>query len=179
MKGDEPAGSHLVGSLRSTNDAGIVWIEARFAASRDDVWSALTDLARLGEWLGDLEGDPRPGGELSARFVATGWEGTLHVTACEPPERLLLVTRSVGEPECVMEVTLSVEGQQTAAVFEDRGLPLDQIAAYGAGDQVLVEDLAAHLAGRGRCDARARWQELHPTYQELAAGLVPRTSDGA
>ena len=37
---------------------------------------------------------------------------------------------------------------------EDRGLPLDQIASYGAGDQVHVEDLAAALAGRGRCNAR-------------------------
>jgi uncharacterized protein YndB with AHSA1/START domain len=167
-----------VGSLRSADNAGIVRVEVQFEADSHDVWSALTDPRRLGEWLGDMEGDLRPGGELRARFFATGWEGTVRVEACECPERLLLLTRSPGEPDCVIEVTLAADGEQTTAVFEDRGLPLDQIAAYGAGDQVLVEDLAAHLAGRGRCDARTRWQELHSDYQGLAAGLIRPTSDG-
>ena len=49
-------------------------------------------------------------------------------------------------------------------------MPLDQLAAaYAAGIQVHVEDLAAHLAGRERCDADARWSELLPAYQDLAA----------
>jgi hypothetical protein len=45
------------------------------------------------------------------------------------------------------------------------------LAAYGAGIQVHVEDLLAHLAGRDRCDAAARFEELFPAYQELAAGV--------
>jgi hypothetical protein len=48
-------------------------------------------------------------------------------------------------------------------------MPLDHLAAYGAGIQVHVEDLAAHIAGRERCDAEARWNELLPAYQDLAA----------
>ena len=39
-------------------------------------------------------------------------------------------------------------------------MPLTMLAAYGAGIQIHVEDLAAHLAGRERCDAEARWEEL-------------------
>ena len=179
MNGDQPNGSRIVGSLRAADDSGVVRLEARFVANEDEVWSALTDPRRLGQWLGDLEGDLRPGSEVRARFVATGWEGTLRLDACDRAERLLITTRSPGEPECVIEVALTAEGEQTIAVFEDRGLPLDQIAAYGAGDQVLVEDLAAHLVGLGRCDARARWQEMHPAYQGLAEGLVRPTSDGA
>jgi hypothetical protein len=50
-------------------------------------------------------------------------------------------------------------------------LPLDQLAAYGAATQVHVEDLAAHLAGRERCDADARMDELLPAYQDLAANV--------
>jgi len=52
-------------------------------------------------------------------------------------------------------------------------MPLDQRAAYGAGIQVHVEDLAAHLAGGGRCDANARWDQLFPAYQALAASVTP------
>jgi uncharacterized protein YndB with AHSA1/START domain len=171
-------GNGIVGTLRAADDSGVVRLEARFSADEDDVWSALTDPRRLAQWLGDLEGDLRPGGKVRAHFVATGWEGTLRVEACDRAERLLITTTSAGEPECVIEVTLAVEGEQTRAVFEDRGLPLGQIAAYGAGDQVLVEDLAAHLVGLDRCDARARWQELHPRYQELAEGLVRAAGNG-
>jgi hypothetical protein len=48
-------------------------------------------------------------------------------------------------------------------------MPLDHLAGYGSGIQVHVEDLAAHLAGRDRTDAAARWAELLPAYQDLAA----------
>ena len=50
-------------------------------------------------------------------------------------------------------------------------MPLDKIAFYGAGWQIHVENLAAHLAGRERGDNEARWDELVPAYQALAAGV--------
>lgn len=171
MAANAPAGRHIVGSVRSADGAGIVRLDGRFDTPIADVWSALTDPEHLSRWLGEIEGDLRPGGEFRARFFATGWEGTVGVQICEPPQRLLVVTTSTGEPDCVIEATLGTDGSQTILCIEDRGLPLDQVAAYGAGDQVIVEDLAAYLAGRERCDARLRWQELHPAYQDRAAGL--------
>ena len=69
--------------------------------------------------------------------------------ACEPPRLLLLLTMEPGQSdEHVIEVTLTADGGQTILVWEERGMPLDQLAAYGAGIQVHVEDLAAHVAGR-------------------------------
>ena len=50
-------------------------------------------------------------------------------------------------------------------------MPLHLLAAYGAGIQVHAEGLGAHLARRERCDANARWDELEPAYDVLAAGL--------
>jgi hypothetical protein len=50
-------------------------------------------------------------------------------------------------------------------------MPLDVLAAYGAGVQIHVEDLANHLAGRERDDREARWDELIAAYQGLAANL--------
>jgi hypothetical protein len=40
---------------------------------------------------------------------------------------------------------------------------------YGAGIQVHVEDLATHVAGHERGDGQARWNDLMPAYQDLAA----------
>src|SRR5262245_40262122 len=48
----------------------------------------------------------------------------------------------------------------------------EQLAAYGAGVQVHVEDLAAYLAGHERCDADERWAELYPAYQGLATNVI-------
>ena len=170
MTSNARPGARILGTLRSADGKGVVRMEDRFDTDIDDLWSALTDPRRLARWIGEVEGDLRLGGEFRARFFASGWEGTGRVEACEPPRRLLLLTTQPGQPdEHFIEVTLAADGDQTVLVWEERGMPLDHLAAYGAGIQVHVEDLAAHLAGRERCDADARWHELFPAYQALAA----------
>ena len=112
-------------------------------------------------------------GELGERRGDRAVDG-VHVGAglvevCDRPRRLVVITTEDGEEEeHTMTATLSADGEQTVLVIEETGMPLDQRAAYGAGLQIHVEDLAAVLAGRDRCDARARWAELLPAYQELA-----------
>jgi uncharacterized protein YndB with AHSA1/START domain len=165
----------ILGSLRSAGDKGIVRIEDRLDAQVGDVWSALTDPGRLASWLGEVEGDLHLGGEFRAHFFASGWEGTGRVEVCEPPHRLLVVTRDADAPDephsHAIEVTLTADGDQTIVVWEERGMPVNLLPAYGAGVQVHVEDLAAYLAGRERCDAASRFDELFPAYQELAANV--------
>jgi len=97
--------------------------------------------------------------------------GTGRVDACEPLQRLQVHIEDADEPdEQDIEVTLTADGDQTIVVWEERGMPLDLLSAYGAGVQLHVEDLADHLAGRERRDdTKARWDELHPAYQDLAA----------
>ena len=176
MTSNAPAGRRLLGRLRSADGKGIVRMEDRFGTDIDDLWAALTDPRRLARWIGDVDGDLRLGGEFRFRFFASGSEGTGRVEACEPPRRLLLTMRDAdpqpGQPDQeVIEVTLAADGGQTILVWETRGLPLDLLAAYGAGVQIHVEDLAAYLAGRERGEAEARWAELMPAYQDLAANL--------
>jgi uncharacterized protein YndB with AHSA1/START domain len=164
------AGARILGSLRSADGAGVVRMEVRFDTAINDLWSALTDPRRLASWYGEVEGDLRLGGAFRAHVLSSGWEGAGRVKVCEPPRRLLVVKQNDRSSyELVTEVTLAAEGDQTILVFEERGMPLDLLAAYGAGNQVHVEDLAAHLAGRERCDADTRWNELLPAYQTLAA----------
>jgi uncharacterized protein YndB with AHSA1/START domain len=172
MTGTAREGARILGSLGSEGGRGTVRVEAHIDADVDSVWSALTDPARLAHWYGAVDGDLRPSGTYRARLLASGWEGTGRVEACEPPTRLVSAARSQEEPnEHVTEVTLTAKGDRTVLAVEQQGLPLPLLAAYGAGLQVHVEDLAAHLAGRERCDADARWHELHPGYARLAAEL--------
>ncbi len=71
----------------------------------------------------------------------------------------------------VLDATLNAAGDQTFLVIEVRGMPLDAIAFYGVGWQIHAENLAAYLAGRARGDTKARWDDLVPAYQELAASI--------
>ena len=113
----------------------------------------------------------RLGGEFRAHFFASGWHGTGRVEACEPPQRLLVLTKDAEEPDAPeehpIELTLAADGDETTLVWEERAIPLDLLAAYGAGVQVHVEDLAAHLAGRDRCDAAVRFGPTLPCLSRV------------
>ena len=172
MTSNTRPGTRIVGSLRSADGTGVVRVEDRYDTDVDDLWSAITDPGRLARWLGEFEGDLRLGGEFRARFFASGWEGTGRVEACEPPRHLLVMTKDDGQAdEHAIEATLTADGDHTILILEERGMPVNLLAAYGAGIQVHIEDLAAHIAGRERCDADARWEELHPSYEALASKL--------
>ncbi|HLM88676.1 MAG TPA: SRPBCC family protein [Streptosporangiaceae bacterium] len=172
MTSNARPGARILGSLRTADGKGVVRMEDRFDTDIDDLWSAFTDPGRLARWLGEFEGDLRLGGEFRARFFSSGWEGTGRVDVCEPPRHLLVTTRHVRQAdEHVVEATLTADGDHTILILEERGMPVNLLAAYGAGIQVHIEDLAAHLAGRERCDAEARWNELQPAYQDLAANV--------
>jgi uncharacterized protein YndB with AHSA1/START domain len=171
----------ILGRLRSADGTGIVRIEDRYDTDIGDLWSALTDPGRLARWHGQVEGDLRPGGEFRVYLQADDVESTGRVEACEPPRRLLVTTRETDESyrkgqgvppfDEVTEVTLATDSDRTILVIEVRGLPLDKIAFYGAGWQIHAENLAAYLAGRERGDTEARWDELIPPYQDLAANV--------
>ncbi|HEU4675906.1 MAG TPA: SRPBCC family protein [Motilibacteraceae bacterium] len=165
MPGDAPTEVRLLGTLHEVDGAGAVRFEDRLAATADEVWSVLTDPARLAQWLGTVDGELRPGGELRAHWHASGWEGTVRIETCEPPHRLLVRTAAEDEPDGTVELTLTPDGAHTQLVVEDRGLPPAHLAAYAAGNQIHLEDLAAHLAGCGRCDPRTRFGQLHAAYQ--------------
>src|SRR5580692_9649087 len=150
MTGNAHPGTRILGSLRSADGKGVVRMEDRFDTDIDDLWSALTDPGRLARWYGQVEGDLRPGGEFRLYLESADLEGTGRVEAYEPPRRLLVTTRETDE-----------------SWRKGRGAPpFDE-----AGWQIHAENLAAYLAGRERGNTEARWDELVPPYQDLAANI--------
>ncbi len=174
-------GHRILGSLRSAAGKGVVRIEDRYSTGIDDLWSALTDPGRLASWYGRVEGDLRLGGQFRWHVEDADADATGRVQACEPPRRLQVTTRETEEShqrgqgvppyDEGLEATLTADGDQTILVIEVRGMPLDAIAYYGVGWQIHAENLAAYLAEHARSDTQARWDDLVPAYQELAAGL--------
>ena len=164
MTDDVRAETRVTGTLGVVGGKGIVRVEGRYDTDIDDLWSALTEVPRLARWIAQVEGDLRPGGAFRAIFTS-GWEGSGRVDRCEPPRHLLVTMTPGAEEATVIEATLVAEGDRTTLVVEERGLPLEELAAHGAGWQAHLEDLAAHGAGGEPADWQTRWTELTPLYQ--------------
>jgi uncharacterized protein YndB with AHSA1/START domain len=181
MTGDAPGPSRILGSLRSEDGKGVVRIQHLYDSDVEDLWSAITDPARLAGWYAEVDGDLHPGGAFRIYVRADDWEGSGRVEACEPPRRLVVMTRESDESwrkgqgvppfDATIEVGLSVDGGHTKLMIEVKGTPLDVIAFYGVGWQIHAENLDAYLAGRERDDSESRWDDLLPTYQALAAAI--------
>src|SRR5215475_13409081 len=128
--------TRIIGSVRAEDGKGAVRMEDHLAAGIDDVWSALTDPARLIRWYGEVHADLRPGGEYRAHLHASGWEGSGRVEACEAPRHLVISGAEADQQDpTVSEITLIADGDGTLLVWEERGMPVEWVAAYGAGVQ--------------------------------------------
>jgi uncharacterized protein YndB with AHSA1/START domain len=173
--------TRMLGSLRSADGKGVVRIQDRYDTGIEDLWSAITDPGRIVRWYGRVEGDLRPGGQFRLYVDDADSDYTGRVEECEPPRRLRVTTRETDEShqrgqgvppyDSVLEATLTADGDETILVIEVRGMPLEAVAYYGAGWQIHAENLAAYLSGRQSGDTEARWGELVPPYQDLAASI--------
>jgi uncharacterized protein YndB with AHSA1/START domain len=173
--------TRILGSLRSADGKGVVRIQDRYDTGIEDLWSAITDPGRIVRWYGRVEGDLRPGGQFRLYVDDADSDYTGRVEECEPPRRLRVTTRETDEShqrgqgvppyDSVLEATLTADGDETILVIEVRGMPLEAVAYYGAGWQIHAENLAAYLSGRQSGDTEARWGELVPPYQDLAASI--------
>ena len=173
MTGNARGGGRILGSLRSADGKGIVRMEDRFDTDIGDLWSALTDPGRLARWYGRGRGRPAPRGRVPRE--PSGRRGTHRAgrrmrAAAAAPGHAARSRGSAGPAGRDGHRGLARRRRdQTVLVVEQRGLPLPLLAAYGAGVQIHVEHLAAHLAGGEPDHTETRWDELLPAYQALAA----------
>ena len=166
MTNDGRATFPIIGTLRSIDGKGVVRMEGRYDTDIDDLWSAISEPRRLARWIAKVDGDLHVGGACKATFTSS-WEGPGRVDVCEPPHRLLVTMSPGQEDETVIAAELASHGDQTVLVVEERGLPLEALAAHGAGWHAHVEDLADHVARRAPRDWRSRWMELSPSYRSM------------
>lgn len=159
-------------TLHSSGGHGVVRVTSRYATDAEDVWSALTDPARLARWFGRVEGDLRVGGEFAVLVSASGFDGHGLVKVCDRPHTLrVTMWEEVGKEHDVV-AELTPDGDFTRLVIEAHGVPLDVVWAYGAGWHLHVEDLSIHLTGR-ECEifepgTDPRWDPLEAIYRERA-----------
>jgi uncharacterized protein YndB with AHSA1/START domain len=167
----ETPGPSIEGTLHSVDGEGVVRLSARYETSGDETWSALTDGKRLAQWYGRVDGNLRLGGEFTAYVWASEWDGRGTIDACVPQRRLEVTAWEEEGKEHVVVAELNTHSGITTLKVEVRGLPLDLVWAYGAGWQVHLEDLGAHLSGLESRNLPTRWDELEPLYRGMT--VVP------
>jgi uncharacterized protein YndB with AHSA1/START domain len=141
-------------------------MEDVYGTDADDLWSAITDPDRLRRWIATVEGDLRLGGRVQVWFTSDSG-GQARIEVCDPPRRLRVTLGPDTTEETEIEALLTPLGDQTRLVIEQRGIPLDGLAAHGAGWQAHVEDLGTYLDGREPPPWQPRWSELTPAYEQL------------
>ncbi|MEJ7628807.1 MAG: SRPBCC family protein [Nocardioidaceae bacterium] len=163
----------IMGAFRREGDNLAVRLERRYESDVDDLWSALTQPARLARWFADVTGDLRLGGEFLIVFDADdpSQRTSGSILECRPAERLAVSWRIEGEPTSMVTVDLAADGDGARLVLEEQWLPESQAAGYGAGWHAYLEQLAADLAGGQGHGPQwdERWKELLPAYQAQLA----------
>jgi uncharacterized protein YndB with AHSA1/START domain len=162
-------------SLHSEGVTGIVRMKTRYVSEVVDVWSALTEPARLAHWYGTFEGGLHLGGDFTAFVPSSGWDGRGHIDVCVPREQLsVTMWETVGEEQFVT-VELFAVGDHTDLRLEKGGVASDLLWAYGCGWHAHLEDLADHLTSQENPDWPASWNtrfdELEPLYRSM--GVTP------
>jgi len=158
-------------TLHSMDGEGIVRMKCSYKNECDVVWSALTDPQRLAKWYGRVEGDLHEGGEFTPFVTASEWNGQGRIDMCVPLRKLEVTVWEAVGAEHMVAAELIDDGDQTVLALEVRGLPLDIVWAYGAGWQVHLEDLGAHLSGKENMNLQTRWDELELLYRDMS--VVP------
>lgn len=158
----------LLGTLSRIDETkGAVRVEDVYDTDIEDLWDAVTNPERLARWIVTVPGYLRQGEEFDASFTS-GFEGRCRIEMCERPHRLLVTIwdRETGDAS-TMEAKLEGSVDGTRLVIEESGVPVQQLAAYGAGWQVHAEDLAGHVAGEDRDEDPARWRDMAARYRAV------------
>jgi uncharacterized protein YndB with AHSA1/START domain len=165
---------HLLGTVDRT--AGAVRLEQTLPAPAAEVWSALTDPARLAAWLAPVaSGRPGPGAAFVLQMNAQE-TATCTVTTWEPPHELAMTWNYTGEGPSELRLRLEDDGAGTRILLEHSRIPADPVQ-YGGGWHVHLDVLAAHLSGDDRypdgCDDPrflAAYDQVTPHYAAAAQG---------
>lgn len=140
-----------------------VAVASIYRATRNDVWQALVDPARLRHWFGDVmipTDDKQP---IRIAVAGTGEEIIVQVRSCVAECRLVL-DWSVDGSTSTVSIILGDAFPGTAVILQEDGTPTEMLDAYRRGWK-------AHL---GRLDAELSGAAI-PNWTTLAQGTCTAT----
>lgn len=143
----------------------VLRLTRRLNAPATDVWSAVTEPARLERWIGTWSGDPASG-RVSFQMTAEGEapHEDVEIKECDQP-RTLRMTMSVGEQAWEMALRLSESDGVTTLTFDQLGIVPTEAESVGPGWEYYLDRLAIAMAG-GDVDQVDFDRDYYPAMRE-------------
>ena len=145
--------------------------ERTFPRPIDIVWSAITDPARIADWLGACELEPWVGGRLQVRVGPGGQVPIVgQVIAWQQPTTFACTWAWPGGTATAIRFDFTPDRPAaTRVVFTHTGLPSDQVPSVLPGWHLYLERLDQALAGaKPDPDFTDRHAEIRALYGSTA-----------
>jgi len=139
-------GREALGAFERRNDHIDVRFERHYPRPVETVWSALTEPARLADWMGVSHVEPRVGGRVEL-MIDGPHPMTGRVVTWEPPHVLEFTWSNTHAPESVVRYELAREGDGTRLVFTHKGMPYENSALMLPGWHDFLGRLGSLLEG--------------------------------
>ena len=156
-------GTDALGSIERRDDHIDVRFVRHYPRPVETVWSALTEPARLADWMGAASVEPRAGGRfqlmLDGPHPMTG-----RVVVWDPPHVLEHEWRQRIVDDGVVRYELAEDGAGTLLTFTHRGLSVRNAKGFIPGTHAFLDRLEAHLAGASLPNWSERYAEAAPAY---------------
>lgn len=152
-----------LGTFQRHGDRVDLRYERHYPHPIETIWAALTDPARLNDWMGLALVEPHVGGRYEL-FIDRPRPMTGRILTWEPP-RLLEFSWDTGDaPGTVVRCELVPDGGGTRLIFLHKGVGHVWIGLVLPGWHVHLERLGSLLSGQAQPFSMPRWRELQSTY---------------
>lgn len=159
-----PANQYL-GEITRVADRVNTRFERHYARSVETVWSALTEPARLADWMGAAHVEPRQGGRIEIMtdgpFPMRG-----EVRVWDPPNVLEFFWSNAHASDSVVRYELQPVGTGTRMLFSHHGIPYARSALFAPGWHGYFAALGALLGEQATGPETESFRELQSVYVE-------------
>src|ERR1700722_14160072 len=152
-----------LGTIDRHGDTADIRYERRYPRPIETVWAALTEPARLADWLDQAYVEPHVGGRYEL-FIQRKRPMTGRILTWQPPTLLEFTWDTGDAPASVVRCELTRDGDGTRLVFAHKGIGFGWIGLALPGWHVHLERLDLLLAGTLQPMSMPRWRELQGVY---------------
>ena len=152
-----------LGTFQRRGDNLDVRYERFFPRPPETVWSALTDPARLADWMGNCRLEPHAGGGVNL-MQDRPRPMTGKILVWEPPQVLEYSWSNADAPNSVVRFELAREGGGTRMIFTHKAMPYISSGLMLPGWHFLFARLGSLLAGDAKPESKQTWLELQGIY---------------
>lgn len=152
-----------LGTFEQRGDHIDVRFERHYPRPVETVWSALTEPARLADWMGAAIVEPRVGGRFEL-MVGGSHPMTGRVRIWDPPRVLEFSWSNTHAPDSVVRYELESLDDGTRLIFTHRGMPYANSALMLPGWHDFLAHLGSLLDGSPAAVDPNGWRRKQDTY---------------